>query len=113
MVSIRLLLKALNWPKVLPLNPSLDVLRVILLKEPIAALQEQPDLIAELVDVVIGHIAWPQHPKNQMLAIKVLVNLFACSIQAQPMLVNCSEVYMYFVKSNIFFYVLAKRSLAA
>ena len=99
--DLPLLLKALRWPKVLPVNPSLDLTRLILLKPSFAALLNAPDLVGEMVDVVISHVASPQHPKNQMLALKVLVNLFACSTQAQQLLVNFSEVKQYYLESNL------------
>merc|ERR1712029_152261 len=92
--DLPLLLKALKWPKVLSVNPSLDVTRLILLKPGFAALLNAPDLVGEIVDVVISHVAEGDHPKNQMLALKVLVNLFACSTQAQQLLVNFSEVIL-------------------
>jgi len=90
--DIPLLLKALKWPKVLAVNPALDVTRLILLKSSFAAVVGSSEsVVGELVDVVISHVASPQHPKNQMLALKVLVNLFGVGRQ---LLVQFSEVIL-------------------
>ena len=43
----------------------------------------------------ISHVAEPKHPKNQMLALKVLVNLFKSSQRASQLLVKFSEVIFF------------------
>ena len=44
---------------------------------------------------VFSHVAEPKHPKNQMLALKVLVNLFKSSQRASQLLVKFSEVIFF------------------
>jgi len=92
-LDIPLLLKALRWPKVLSVNPALDVTRLVLLKPSCESVLGEAN-VGELVDLVISHVAEPKHPKNQMLALKVLVNLFKSSQRASQLLVKFSEVIL-------------------
>ena len=74
------LLKVLKWPKTIDVNPALDMTRLVVLKPPFSdAIFGNASISAEFADVIISHIADASKPKNQMLALKVLVNLFNSS----------------------------------
>ena len=53
-LDIYLLLKALQWPKVLSLNPALDITRLVLLKPSCESVLGEAK-IGELVDLVIRY----------------------------------------------------------
>ena len=54
-LDIPLLLKALRWPKVLSVNPALDVTRLVLLKPGCESVLGEAN-VGELVDLVIRYI---------------------------------------------------------
>ena len=65
-----------------PFNPVLDIVRLAFVKPPKAGIArtilDSDETSREFVDILVGYIADSNKPTNQMLALKVLVNIFSC-----------------------------------
>merc|ERR1712096_455018 len=91
--DITLLLKVLRWPRTTqnspPFNPVLDMIRLAFVKPPKAgiarAILDSNENSREFADIIVGYIADPNKPINQMLALKVAVNIFSCDKGADLM----------------------------
>jgi len=93
-IDIVRLLKVLKWPKTIEVNPALDIARLLVLKPKFSdAIFNSESTSAEFADIVISHIADASKPKNQMLALKLLVNLFA-SPKGEGLMVQFSEIIL-------------------
>ena len=83
--DIRLLFKVLQWPRSAenpPFNPALDVLRLAFADASKTRLSnvifESSEVTNEFAELLVGYIADTKKPINQMLAIKLATNVFAC-----------------------------------
>ena len=84
--DITLLLKVLRWPRTTqnspPFNPVLDVIRLAFVKPPVTgiarAILDSHETSSEFADIMIGYIAESNKPTNQLLALRVAVNIFSC-----------------------------------
>ena len=83
--DIPTLLKVLRWPRTAetpPFNPMLDVVRLAFVnpsKNGLAStILQSGETTNEFADILIGYISDSQKPINQMLAVKVITNMFSC-----------------------------------
>ena len=83
--DIPTLLKVLRWPRTAenpPFNPMLDVVRLAFVnpsKNGLAStILQSGETTNEFADILIGYISDSQKPINQMLAVKVVTNIFSC-----------------------------------
>merc|ERR1712223_1382265 len=79
------LFKVLRWPRTAetpPFNPMLDVVRLAFVNPSKTGLAntilQSGEKSNEFADILIGYITDSQKPINQMLAVKVVTNIFSC-----------------------------------
>ena len=83
--DIPLLFKVLGWPQAaysIPFNPMLDNIRLAFVNPSKTGLGQtilSSDSTAnEFVDIILRYVTDFKKPTNQMLAVKVLANIFPC-----------------------------------
>ena len=83
--DIPVLFKVLRWPRTAEdpsFNPMLDVIRLAFVNPPKTGLAQtilqSNETANEFADILIGYITDSSKPINQLLAVKVVANIFPC-----------------------------------
>jgi len=86
------LFKVLRWPRTAetpPFNPMLDIVRLAFVNPSKTGLGktilQSGEKTNEFADILIGYITDSKKPINQMLAVKVVTNIFSCDNGAEIM----------------------------